>query len=158
MTARPAVFAFLLAVAVPMTLAAQDTTKPKPDSARSGMMNDHMMGPWKEMNTFHTIMAAAWHPASQKGDMAPLKARAKELVTNAEAWAASKPPAMPASCASEAVRGATAKVVTETKALVALLDSGSDDAKLKAALKNVHDAFEVAEKGCAGHGGHGGAR
>ena len=158
MTAKSAVIAFVLAVGVPATLAAQDTTKPKPDSARAGMMGDHMMGPWREMNTFHMVMAAAWHPASQKGDMAPLKARAKELVTTAEAWAASKPPAMPASCASEAVRGATTKVVTEAKALVALIDTGSDDAKLKAALKNVHDAFEVAEKGCAGHGGHGGAR
>lgn len=158
MTTKSAVFVFLLAVAVPTTLAAQDTTKPKPDSARAGMMDAHMMGPWKEMNTFHRVLAASWHPASQKGDMAPLKARAKELLTTAEAWAASKPPAMPASCGSEAVSGAATKVVTETKAMLALLDSGSDDASLNAALKKVHEAFEVAEKGCAGHGGHGGAQ
>ena len=151
MTAKPALVAFLLAVAVPTTLAAQDSTKPKPDSARAGMM-DHMMGPWKEMNAFHRVMGATWHPASQKSDLAPLKARAKELLTSAETWASSKPPAMPASCASEPVRNAATKVVTETKALVALVDAGSDDAKLKAALKSVHDAFEVAEKSCGGHG------
>ena len=155
MTTKPALLAFLLTVAVPATLTAQDPTKPKPDSARGGMMEDHMMGPWKEMNTFHRVMGATWHPASQKGDMAPLKARAKELLTTAEAWAASKAPAMPASCGSEAVRGAATKVVTETKALVAMLDSGADDATLKTALKNVHDAFETAEKGCGAHGGHG---
>lgn len=152
MTAKPALVAFLLAVAVPATLAAQDTTKPKPDSARAGMMDDHMMGPWKEMNAFHRLMGATWHPASQKSDMAPLKARARELLTTAESWAASKPPAMPASCASEPVRTAASTVVTETRALLALVDSGADDAKLKAALKRVHDAFEVAEKSCGGHG------
>jgi hypothetical protein len=157
MTAKPAFVAFLLAIAV-STLSAQDTTKPKPDSARAGMMDDHMMGPWKEMNDFHRVMAATWHPASQKSDMTPLKSRAKDLVTTAESWAASTPPAIPASCASEPVRNATSNVVTETKALLALVDSGADDAKLKAALKTVHDAFEAAEKGCAGHGGHEGAR
>jgi hypothetical protein len=147
----------LLAVGVSAPLSAQDTTRPKPDSMRAGMMEDHMMGPWREMNAFHSVMAATWHPASQKSDMAPLKSRAKELLTAAEAWSASKPPAMPASCGSEPVRNATAKVVTETRVLLTMVDSGADDAKLKAALKTVHDAFEVAEKGCAGHGRHGGA-
>jgi hypothetical protein len=154
MTAKPALVAFLVAVAVPATLAAQDSTKPKPDSARAGMMDDHMMGPWKEMNAFHRVMGATWHPASHNGDMAPLKGRAKELLATAETWAASKPPSMPASCSSEPVRGAATMVVTETKALLALVDSGADDAKLKAALKSVHDAFEVAEKGCGGHGSY----
>ena len=162
MTARPVFAAALLALTIagPSALAAQDTTKPKPDSARAGMMmmEDHMMGPWKEMNAFHRVMAATWHPAAQKNDVAPLKAKSKELLSSAESWLASKPPAMPASCASEAVRTAVTKVVNETKAVLALVDSGADDAKLKAGLKNVHDAFEVAEKGCAGHGGHGGAR
>ena len=122
---------------------------------KASSMDDHMMGPWKEMNAFHRVMGATWHPASQKNDLKPLRARAKELFTAAETWAGSKPPAMPASCGSEPVRGAVAKVVTETKSLLALLDSGADDTRLKAALKTVHDSFEVAEKGCAGHGMHG---
>lgn len=149
--------AFLVMVA-PLTMSGQDTSKPKPESATAGSMDDHMMGPWKEMNSFHRVMGATWHPASQKSDLAPLRARARELATAADAWAASKPPAMPASCASESVRAATTKVAVESKALAAMMDSGADDARLKAALKGVHDAFEVAEKGCAGHGGEGQAR
>jgi hypothetical protein len=152
MTARPVVIAFCLAVSISATLAGQEPTKPKPDSTQRGMMDDHMMGPWTEMNAFHRVMAATWHPASQKGDVAPLKARVKELLSTADAWTASKPPSMPASCSAEAVRNAATKVAAETKALVALVDSGADDARLKAALKGVHDAFEVAEKGCGGHG------
>ena len=145
--------ALLLAVlSGPTILYAQDASRPKPDSAKPAMMDDHMMGPWKEMNAFHRVMGATWHPASQKGDLAPLKAKAKELLTAAEAWSASNPPAMPASCGDSTVRAAAKKVVTDAKALVAMIESGADDARLKAGLKSVHDAFEVAEKGCGGHG------
>jgi hypothetical protein len=135
----------------PLSLQAQAAGGVKPDTAKPAM-DDHMMGPWKEMNAFHRVMGATWHPASSKNDLAPLKARAKDLVTSAEAWVASKPPAMPASCGSAEVIAAASKVARESKALVALLESSADDAKLKAALKGVHDSFEVAEHACGGHG------
>lgn len=151
-----------LAVAVficvsPLSLTAQDTDKPKPEAEKKGMMDDHMMGPWKEMNAFHRVMGATWHPASQKGDLAPLKARAKELLSAADVWAASRPPATPPSCGDSAVVAAVKKVASDTKALVGLVEANADDTRLKAALKDVHDAFEVAGKSCAGHGEHGGA-
>jgi hypothetical protein len=145
----------LLSIA-PVVGNAQDTTRARPDSsARPGMMDDHMMGPWKEMNAFHRVMGAAWHPASQKNDLAPLRAQAKALQVAAVAWAESKPPSMPASCGSDVVRKAVGTVSREATALVALVDSSAGDARLKAALKVVHDAFEVAEQSCRGHGDHG---
>jgi hypothetical protein len=144
-------FSVLLLFVAPLTLQAQGAAASKPDTAKQAM-DDHMMGPWKEMNAFHRVMGATWHPASSKNDLAPLKARAKDLVTSAEAWVASKPPAMPASCGSAEVLAAVSKVARESKALVALLDSGADDTKLKEALKGVHDSFEVAEHACGGHG------
>lgn len=142
--------ALLLLFLAPLSLHAQAGAV-KPDSAKAAM-GDHMAGPWKEMNAFHRVMGATWHPASSKNDLAPLKARAKDLVTAAEAWVASKPPAMPASCGSTEVLAAATKVARESKALVALLDTGADDTRLKEALKSVHDSFEVAEHGCGGHG------
>jgi hypothetical protein len=154
MLCRSLVIALVFAAAP--IVRAQDA-KTRPDTTRSGSssMENHMMGPWKELNAFHRVMGATWHPASQKNDLAPLRARAKDLLSSAEAWAASTPPAMPASCRSEPVRSAVTRVVTETRALLGLMESGADDAGIKAALKTVHDSFEVAEKGCAGHGGHG---
>jgi hypothetical protein len=144
---RRRIFACLL-FAAPIALYGQDVTG-KPDSVKS---SHDMMGPWKEMNTFHRVMGATWHPALQKNDLAPLKERAKELATAAYAWAASKPPAMPASCRTDEVKSAVIKVAREAKALSSLIDSGADDTRLKAALKDVHDTFEVAEKACGGHG------
>ena len=144
-----------LILVTPIALTAQDPAKPKPEAEKKEMMDDHMMGPWKEMNAFHRVMGATWHPASQKGDLAPLKAKAKELLSAADAWVASKPPAMPASCGDGAVLAATKKIAAEAKALVGLVESNADDARLKSALKSVHDSFEVAEKACGGHGEHG---
>ena len=152
MSLRLTLPAGLLLMALSIPAAAQDTAKPKPASM-GGMGDDHMMSPWKEMNTFHRVMAATWHPAAQN-DLKPLRSKVRELLTTADAWAGSKPPAMPASCSSEAVRSAATKVAAGAKELVALVDSNAEDARLKSALKEIHDEFEVAEKGCAGHGGH----
>lgn len=154
MPGRSVLTAMLLAV-LAATASAQDTTKPKPEASRADMMDDHMMGPWKEMNAFHRVMGATWHPASQKGDLAPLKARAKELLAAADTWAASKPPAMPTSCGTQEVLAAVTKVAADSKSLATMIESGADDASLKTALKAVHDSFEVAEKACGGHGEHG---
>src|SRR5687767_3552839 len=116
--------ALLLAVlSGPTILHAQDASRPKPDSVKPAMMDDHMMGPWKEMNAFHRVMGATWHPASQKGDLAPLKAKAKELSSAADAWAASPPPAMPASCGDSTVVAAAKKVATDSKSLLGLVRS-----------------------------------
>ena len=153
MSPRVLLVSFLLTLVVPpLALPGQDTTKVRPDSTKMGMMEEHMMSPWKEMNAFHQVMGATWHPASQKSDLAPLRARAKDLQAAADVWAASNPPTMPASCASEPVRAAATRVAVESKALLAMVESGAEDSRLKAALKGVHDAFEIAEKGCGGHG------
>ena len=139
-----------LVAAAPSALHAQDTTRTRPDSSAMGHMGDHMMGPWKEMNAFHRVMGALWHPASQKNDLIPLRVRAKELKAAADAWAASKPPEMPASCGSEAVRNTVAKIARDSRGLVALLAAEADDNWLMASFKALHDSFETAEKEC-GH-------
>jgi len=138
-----AVFACLIGAA-PVSLEAQG-----PDSsATNGKMDDHMMGPWKEMNDFHRVLGATWHPASQKGDMIPLRARAKELRLAADAWAASKAPEMVPSCTSEGVRRMVNKVAHESKAIVAMLDAQVDDTWLMAQFKRLHSSFEAAEGQC----------
>jgi hypothetical protein len=146
-----ALLAGLLAFA-PVSLVAQDTTRTRPDSsAMAGHMDDHMMGPWKEMNAFHRVLVATWHPA-QKNDLIPLRVRAKELKTLADAWAASKPPEMPVACASEEVRAAVTKIARDSRGLVALLAAEADDEWLVASFKGLHESFEVAEQRCGGHG------
>lgn len=143
-------------IVAPLAMAASQAAPPpqKADSARKGDMDSHLMGPWKEMNAFHQVMAATWHPASEKNDLAPLRARAGDLARTADAWKTSRPPAMPRTCGGEPVLKAIASVVDSAKALAAMVASGAADDAIKASLKSVHDTFEVAEKACAGHGDH----
>ena len=136
--------------ATPVLLQAQETTRARPDSAASSTMESHM-GPWKEMNAFHTVLGATWHPAS-KQDLVPLRVRANELKAAADAWAASKAPESLASCATEEVKAAITKVAKDTRGIAAMIVAGADDTWLAASLKGVHDTFEVAEKACGGHG------
>jgi len=139
-----------LFAATPVLLRAQDAAKPDSEA-----VNPHMMSPWKEMNDFHRLLGETWHPAS-KDNLVPLRARATDLKAAAAAWATSKAPVSPASCASEEVRTAITKVAKDTRGIVAMIAAGADDNWLAASLKGVHESFEVAEKSCGGHGDHSG--
>jgi hypothetical protein len=148
-------FTVALLAALPSTVHGQDSTKTRPDSsatAMAGEMDHMMMGPWKEMNAFHRVLGATWHPAS-KNDLVPLRVRAKELKAAADVWAASKAPESPTSCGGDDVRAAVAKVARDTRGIVAMITAGADDNWLAASLKGVHESFQVAEKACGSHGG-----
>ena len=138
--------------ATPVLLQAQETSRQRPDSAAASTMESHMMGSWKEMNAFHKVLAETWHPAS-KQDLVPLRVRANELKAVADAWAASKAPESPVSCASEEVKAAITKVAKDTRGIALMIVAGADDTWLAASLKGVHDSFEAVEKACSGHGG-----
>lgn len=127
---------------------AQDSTRAKPESPAMES-HDHMMGGWKEMNAFHQILGATWHPA-QKNDLIPLRVRAKELKTLADAWAASKPPMMPAACVSDSTKATITKIARDARGIVALLAAEADDAYLAGTLKGIHDSFERVASQC-GH-------
>jgi hypothetical protein len=130
-------------IATPVLLQAQGASIA--DSTSS--IESHLMGPWKEMNAFHRLLGETWHAAS-KDNLVPLRARARDLKVAADAWAASKVPESPASCASEQVRTAITKVAKETRGIVAMITAGADDTWLAASLKGVHDSFESVESKC----------
>lgn len=133
--------------------AAIDTAKGKAAHAVSG---------WKEMDAFHQLMMATWHPAQGKGDLAPTRAQAGAMADAARTWAAA---AVPKACDTPATRTALTALATDSRALAELAARpATADAELKAALKALHDRFEPLEHGCApagakkasAHGAHSG--
>lgn len=136
------------AVAVP-SLSAQQAAPPNPANAHAhgaapAKEDDHAKSGWKELDAYHDVMSAAWHPA-KNDSLAPARRSADALVAAAKAWAAAT---APKGCEAPAVKTAIARLVPESEAVAALVARQADDATLKAALKTVHDTFHVAEDGC----------
>ena len=99
---------------------------------------------WKELDAYHDLMAATWHPA-QKDDLKPARAKADSLSAAAKAWSDSK---APAACDTKVIKDAIAEVVAGTTKVLHLVHGNAADADLKAAMHDVHEKFEVVEKGC----------
>ena len=144
------------AVAVSAVSAAAQTTPPAPkpmdkmDHAK--MEAEHGKSPWKELDAYHQLMMATWHPAKATSDMAPLKAKAADMAKAAKTWADSKPPK---GCDAPKLKDAVVKVNTGTADLAAMIaKGGSDDAMLKTKLGELHETFEIVESGCVAEHGH----
>ncbi len=134
-------------------LSAQQAAPPKPAEAHAhhgasqekpAKEEEHAKSGWKELDAFHDVMSAAWHPA-MKDSLAPARTTAGQIVTAAKAWARAT---APMGCEAPAVKSAIARLVPESEAVAALVARKADDATLKAALKTVHDSYHVVEEGC----------
>jgi hypothetical protein len=141
-------FAALLAVAPAAPLFAQAQAAPAKEKAMK-MGDDHMMSGWKELDAFHTVMAATWHPVSKSKDLSVIREKAGALSDAAHAWSKSK---APKACETKEIQDAIAAVVAQSKSVADLVEKKATDAEVTTALRDVHEKFEVVEKGC--HPGH----
>ena len=89
--------------------------------------------------------SAFFYHFKDKNDLAPTRGMIGNMVTSAKAVAASK---APTACQKPELAKAQAGLVGETEKVQKLVDAKADDAALKAAMKGLHDAFEVLEEGC----------
>src|SRR4249919_3156070 len=64
----------------------------KMDHSKMEQEMNHAMSPWKELDEFHMLVMATWHPAAKSSDMAPTRAKSSELVASAKTLAASTAP------------------------------------------------------------------
>jgi hypothetical protein len=105
----------------------------------------HTMSPWKELDAYHMLMMATWHPAKDKSDMAPTRAKIGEMVASAKTLAAST---APKGCDGPKLKETAAALPGATQGVADLVAKKADDATLKAALKDLHEKFDVLEEGC----------
>jgi type IV secretory pathway TrbL component len=126
--------------AAALPLAAQATGTPAPKT----MEHHGASSGWKELDAFHALMAATWHPA-KSGDLKVIREKADSLSASAKVWAASK---VPAACDTKPIRDAIGDVVTGSAKVAQLVTDKGADADVRTALSDVHDRFEVVEHGC----------
>jgi hypothetical protein len=99
--------------------------------------------PWKEMEEFHNVMAATFHP-SEEGKLEPIKTRSQEVVDKAIAWQAST---APQGYDKNAVKSSLKKLVKGAKEINKLVKNNATDPVLKEKLSSLHDVFhEIMEK------------
>ena len=110
----------------------------------------HTQSGWKELDAFHTLLAATWHPAATN-DLKPLRATADSLAGAAKTWGDSK---VPPACDAKPIKDAIAEVASGSAKVAQLVQKNAADAELKSALHDVHERFEVVEKGCKPGAGH----
>lgn len=145
---------FTLAVLSASSIQAQATTTA--DKAKHAQHQDqaaqqgHMASGWKEMDAFHKLLGATYHPVEKSGDVKPLRAGASDLSAAARAWAASTPPA---SCNTEDLRSAVTTISIDALAIANQTLANASDADLKTAITALHDKFEKVEKSCGGDAG-----
>lgn len=113
--------------------------------AKASHGGDHAASGWKELDNYHMLMMQTWHPIKEKGDVAPIRAKAAEMVASARKLATSK---APKGCDTPALKNAASTLVADTEGVANLVSRKADDAALTAAMKTLHDQFEVLEEGC----------
>lgn len=98
---------------------------------------------WKEMEDFHSVMSATFHP-SEEGKLDPIKNKSQEMVDKAVAWQQSTPPA---GYDKIAVKSSLKKLVSGAKEINKLVKNKTADIVLKEKLSGLHDVFhEIMEK------------
>lgn len=103
---------------------------------------------WKEMDSFHMIMAEAFHPYKDSTNLAPAKKLAEEMAAEAEKWVAAE---LPEKVNNDQVKENLQKLKADTRALADLIKNGADDAAVGSSLNALHDSFHSIME--AWHGG-----
>lgn len=98
---------------------------------------------WKEMDTFHEVMAKTFHPA-EEGKLEPIRARSQEMLDKAAAWEKS---AAPDGYDKKAVKKSLKQLVKGSEEINKLVKEKATDDILKEKLSALHDVFhEIMEK------------
>ncbi len=93
---------------------------------------------WPEMDSFHMIMAEAFHPYKDSTNLEPVKRLAEEMAMEADKWAST---ALPAKVNNDAVKAQLNQLKTDTRGLADKIKSGASDAEIGNSLKSLHDSF-----------------
>jgi hypothetical protein len=105
---------------------------------------------WKEMDSFHMIMAETFHPYKDSANLEPVKTHAEHLAIEAEKWTATT---LPEKVNNDDVKSKLDKLKTDTRALADKVKAGGSDEEIAAQLTAVHDLFHEIQEAWYG-GGH----
>jgi len=93
---------------------------------------------WKELDAFHKIMAKAYHPLKDSGNLDPTKQLINQLADEAEKWSNA---ALPDNMNTPEVKARLQKLKTDSRALANEIHEGASDDQIKDQMIKLHDQF-----------------
>lgn len=96
------------------------------------------MEKWNELDSFHSIMAAVYHPLNDSGNVQPALQQIGALANEAEKWAAAP---LPKKVDNDEVRNKIEQLKNDTRALDSAIKAGATETEVAKALTEIHDLF-----------------
>jgi hypothetical protein len=93
---------------------------------------------WKELDSFHKIMADAYHPMTESGNLAPAKQLMNQLAGEAAKWSAST---LPDKVNTPKMKESLQKLKIDARVLADNINKGTSDDVVKDKLTKLHDQF-----------------
>ena len=103
---------------------------------------------WPGMDTYHMVMAEAYHPMRDSANLAPAKANGEDLALEAENWQAGE---LPDKVNNDEVKEMLAQLKTDSRAFADQVKANAADSVLSSSLENLHKEFHKITE--AWHGG-----
>lgn len=93
---------------------------------------------WAQMDSFHMIMADAYHPYKDSAILEPVKRLAEEIAQEAEKWASAS---LPEKVNNDMMKARLNQLKADTRALSEMIKAGSSDEQIGTSLQALHDHF-----------------
>ena len=103
---------------------------------------------WPGLDTYHMVMAEAYHPMRDSANLGPAKANADDLALEAENWEKGE---LPEKVDNDEVRAQLAQLKTDSRVFADQVKSNAPDSVLSSSLENLHEEFHKIME--AWHGG-----
>jgi hypothetical protein len=95
-------------------------------------------GDWKELDAFHKIMAKAFHPLKDSGNLDPTKQLVNQLADEVEKWSSAD---LPEKVNTPEVKEKLQKLKTDSRTLANDIHDGASDDLIKEKMFKLHDQF-----------------
>src|SRR6267378_8581507 len=93
---------------------------------------------WPEMESFHMVMAEAYHPYKDSANFEPIKSLAENLAKESAAWASAT---LPTGMDNKEIKAKLEKLKTDCRALADQIKGGATDEQIGTSLTALHESF-----------------
>jgi hypothetical protein len=113
-------------------------------SSKKSESADTASNEWKELDSFHTIMAVAFHPYKDSSNLAPAKSLAKSMADEAGKWASST---LPEKVNNDDMKAKLQKLSEGSQGFLKLTSESVPDSVVGQSLTDLHDLFHEIQEG-----------